>query len=233
MTQPIIGVTGARRGGRAMWLCAWISLWLQGAKAVRIVPPFDAAKLDGLDGLLIGGGDDIGAQLYDGIPTPDVRTDPERDALEMAALAHLWDKDVPILGICRGSQMLNVFHGGRLHRDIHEVYQGLPHIRTPLPRKQVTLTEGTRLAEVIGQPTVIVNSLHHQSVDKPGRNIVIAATDDYGVVQAIEHTGERFRVGVQWHPEMLFYRYAHRRLFKAFVSAARERAREPMAFAAT
>lgn len=220
MSRPRIGVTGGRRGGRAMWFCAWLSLRLHGARPVRLQPPLDAGALDRLDGLLIGGGDDIGATVYDALPAPDVRIDPERDAMELEALGALWESDVPIMGICRGAQMMNVYLGGRLHQDIYSRYQGVPRIRTPLPRKRVSLRADTRLADIVGESSLVVNSLHHQSVDTLGWDLRVAAKDDWGIVQAIEHVGPRFRIGVQWHPEMLFYRAVHRRLFRAFVHAA-------------
>lgn len=204
-----------------MWLCVWLSLRLQGARPVRLQPPLDAGALDRLDGLLIGGGDDIGATVHDAMPAPDVRIDPERDAMELQALDALWETDVPIMGICRGAQMMNVYLGGRLHQDIYARYQGVPRIRTPLPRKRVTLLSDTRLSEIVGDGGLVVNSLHHQSVDTLGSGLRIAAEDEWGIVQAIEHIGPRFRLGVQWHPEMLFYRAVHRRLFAAFVDAAR------------
>ncbi len=221
MSRPVIGVTKGRGRGWALWAFAALSLRLQGARPVKITAPFSRHAFARLDGLLIGGGDDIGATLYDAEPAPDVRLDPERDTLELKALEMLWASDIPILGICRGSQMLNVFRGGSLHRDIHEVYFEAPRMRTPLPRKHVRLTGGSRLARLIGQPEIVVNALHHQSVDRLGEGLRIAATDEHGIVQAVEHIGRRFRVGVQWHPELLFYRSAHRRLFAGFVRAAR------------
>lgn len=228
MIRPVIGVTGGRGRGRISWLCAAFSLWLHGARAVRITAPkdshapFDPAVVAGLDGLVIGGGDDIGATIYGAEPTPDVRLDPARDALELSALKTLWERKIPILGICRGSQMLNIFAGGNLHQDIYTAFAEVPMIHTPLPRKHVTLESGTRLEAVIGRGTVTVNALHHQSVDRLGDGFRVAARDEYGIVQATEHQGSVFRVGVQWHPEFLFYRRAHRRLFAALVTAARQ-----------
>ncbi|SDZ74495.1 gamma-glutamyl-gamma-aminobutyrate hydrolase family protein [Rubrimonas cliftonensis] len=220
---PLIGVTGPRGRGWALWVGAVISLWLQGARARRIAPPLDPATLDGLDGLLIGGGDDVSAELYGGQVRPNVRLDPERDALELAALARFWDTGRPILGICRGSQMINVYRGGALHRDVKESFNLTRHPRTPLALKTVAVCEGTRLAEAIGLEKVRVNSLHSQAVDRLGAGIRVGAHDEHGMIQAVEAEGAPFRVGVQWHPELLFYKRPHRRLFRAFVKAARER----------
>ena len=221
MNRPRIGVTGARRRGRLLWLGAAVSLLIHGARPVRITAPFHREDFAKLDGLIIGGGDDIGATLYGAEPIPDIRIDAERDAMELDALSLLWDTEIPILGICRGSQMLNIFLGGRLHQDIYTVYDSAPKMRTALPRKTVTLEAGTKLARIIDKPTITVNSLHHQSVDHPGEGLRIAGRDEYGIVQAVEHITCPFRLGVQWHPELLFYRHAHRQLFRAFVEAAK------------
>jgi putative glutamine amidotransferase len=224
MARPLIGVTGPAGRGWALWFFAALSLWLQGARARRITPPLDPSRLEGLDGLLIGGGDDIGATLYGGEVAPDMRIDPLRDQLELAALGHFWPTGAPILGICRGSQMLNVFRGGSLHQDVVEFYRIQRHPRTPLPLKHVRLQPGTRLAEAVRVERIRVNSLHNQAVDRLGDGLRIAARDRHAMVQAVEDTEGPFRMGVQWHPELLFYRPHHRRLFRAFVEAARSHA---------
>lgn len=219
--RPLIGVTGPAGRGWALWAAAVVSLWLHGARARRITPPLDPKALDGLDGLLIGGGDDIGAALYDGSVEPDVAIDPARDQLELAALARFWDSGAPILGICRGAQMLNVFRGGTLHQDVVEHYGIRRHPRTPLPLKRVEIAADTRLGAALKIRAIRVNSLHRQAVDRLGDDLAVAARDRHGMIQAVEDTTAAFRVGVQWHPELLFYRIHHRRLFAAFVAAAR------------
>jgi len=197
-----------------------LSLRWQGARAVRLTAPFESDKFHRLDGLLIGGGDDISATLYGGAPAPDVRVDLQRDELEQSALTMLWKTDIPILGICWGAQMLNIYLGGRLHPDIYEVYHNAPKMRTPLPRKQVDVHEGSRLSAILDAPSIVVNALHHQSVEELEDGLEVSARDKYGIVQAIKAQGEAFRIGVQWHPELLVYRSPHRRLFQSFVHAA-------------
>lgn len=221
---PLIGVTSPRGRGWALWAFAWLSLRLHGARARRLTPPLDPARLDGLDGLLIGGGDDVSADLYGGEVRPNVRLDPARDALELAALNRFWDSGRPILGICRGSQMMNVFRGGALHRDVRVSFDIKRHPRTPLPLKTVRLEPSSRLKQLLRLEAVKVNSLHSQAVERLGAGLRVAARDRHGMVQAIEAEGEAFRIGVQWHPELLFYRPAHHRLFGAFVRAARDQA---------
>jgi putative glutamine amidotransferase len=217
--RPLIGVTGPEGRGWGLWAAAAFSLALHGARARRITPPFAKHDVAGLDGLLIGGGDDVGADLYGGEVRANVRLDPERDALELAALEAFWDSGRPVLGICRGSQIMNVFRGGTLHRDVRESFGLDRYPRTPLPLKTVRVEAGTRLAAALRMETVKVNALHLQAVERLGEGLRAAAHDRHGMVQAVEATGAAFRVGVQWHPELLFYRTAHRRLFGAFVGA--------------
>lgn len=117
--------------------------------------------------------------------------------------------------------MLNVFQGGDLYQDIYRDFEGLPRLRTPLPLKRVSLEPDSQLRRITGDETLLVNAIHHQSVRRLGEGGAVAGRDEYGVVQAIEFAGKAFRIGVQWHPELLFYRRAHRKLFAAFVTAAR------------
>lgn len=219
MTALRVGVTGSRRGGRLMWWFNWLSLRLFGVRPVRLLAGAERSVLARLDGLIIGGGDHIGAELYDGVPAPDVRIDPERDRLELKALEIAMPCDLPVLGVCRGAQMLNVFYGGSLHTDIYEVYRDAPRMWTPLPRKRIDIVAGTGLRTILDLDSLTVNSLHTQSVDRLGAGLRVSARDGHGIIQAIEDPGAGFRLGVQWHPEFLIYRRPHRRLFAAFAEA--------------
>jgi len=222
MSRPLIGVTTSRRGGWRNYLFHRLALYRVGAQAVRLVAG-DAPPADRLDGLVIGGGDDIGAELYGGRVLPDVRIDPERDKLELQLLETALPQGLPVLGICRGSQMINIALGGSLHTDIYEVYVQAPRMRTVLPRKTVKIVEGSRLDRILRCNPCQVNALHHQSVDRLGRGLRVVAEDEAGVVQATEGTGAPFLLGVQWHPELLPFRASQQRIFAALVEAARER----------
>jgi putative glutamine amidotransferase len=219
--KPRIGVTVSKRGGWRSFLMNRVALWRAGGKAVRFVAG-DEVSVDGLSGLIMGGGDDIGAELYGGTPVPDVRIDPDRDALELALLKEALTGRMPVLGICRGAQILNVHLGGTLHMDIHQVYEDAPKMRTVLPRKTVTVEEGSHLAGLLRCNPCRVNALHHQSIDKLGEGLRIVGTDGAGVVQAVETTGPDFLIGVQWHPEMLVLSRPQQRLYRALVAAARD-----------
>lgn len=221
MTRPLIGVTTSRRGGWRSYLMHRLALARVGARAVRLVPGAPLPT-EPLQGLVIGGGDDIGAEIYGGKVLPDVRIDPERDKMELGLLKAALPAKLPILGICRGSQMLNVALGGTLHTDIYEVYVQAPKMRTVLPRKQVTIERDSRLDRILRCNPCLVNALHHQSVDRLGEGLKIAARDESGIVQAIENDRMPFLLGVQWHPELLVWKPPHQRLFAALALAARE-----------
>ena len=195
------------------------AVWRAGGRSVKITSGTEV-DLSRLDGLVIGGGDDISAHLYGGEVAIDVRVDPKRDALEMQALEMAEKKGLPVLGICRGSQIMNVFYGGSLHGEIRERYKDAPHMRTVLPRKCVDIRQGTQLAKLLAVECCFVNSLHHQAVDRLGDGFAEAAADAHGMVQAIEHSGRPFLIGVQWHPEFLFWQPRQQRIFKTLVEAA-------------
>jgi putative glutamine amidotransferase len=220
MTRPLIGVTTSRKGGWRSYLMHRLALRRAGAKAMRIVAG-DAVACETLDGLVIGGGDDIGAELYGGQVLPDVRIDPERDKLELKLLEWALPQGLPILGICRGSQMINVALGGTLHTDIHAVYVAAPRMRTVLPKKTIHVAEGSRLDRILCCNPCRVNALHHQSVDRLGQGLRVVARDESEIIQATEGTGPDFLLGVQWHPELLVFRTPQQRIFAALADAAR------------
>ena len=129
MTRPVIGVTTSRRGGWRSFLMHRLALYRAGAHAVRLVPGDPIP--DKLDGLVIGGGDDIGAEIYGSEVLPDIRIDPERDKLELKLLDSALPGGWPILGICRGSQMINVALVARCTRHPRGLHRGATHAHRP------------------------------------------------------------------------------------------------------
>ncbi|BBY57257.1 gamma-glutamyl-gamma-aminobutyrate hydrolase family protein [Mycolicibacterium sarraceniae] len=188
--------------------------------SVPIEKPSSAAEFDGL--LLLGGGDVDGSCYGVSAPNPkaygvDVRAD--RDAL--AAIAAAQNAGRPVLGICRGSQLLNVARGGTLIGDIEDyaLHHGAPG-EPEFVNEPIDIVAGTRLAEILGTDRVIARSGHHQAVDTVGEGLVVAARALDGIVEATEDPN-RWYVGVQWHPEDEDGPATDRQaLFGAFVRAA-------------
>lgn len=220
MTRPVIAVTTSNRSGWRIFPLVALNVWLAGGKAVRWGAG-RPADLDAVDGVIIGGGDDISPDIYGGQIVASARLDPERDALERGLVEATHDRGMPVLGICRGSQMINVARGGTLHQDAYGVYRSSRKIRTILPRKEIWIDDNTRLSRIAGLQPMTVNSLHTQAVDRLGRGLRVAARDTGGMIQAIESVREPFALGVQWHPEHLIYARRQRRIFRSLVMAAR------------
>ena len=212
------------------------------AAGAEVVPLFSNAlrppeeSLDDLDALVLSGGDDIDPSVY-GERTLDgmnVKVDSARDALELPLTRLAVQRDLPVLGICRGIQTLNVALGGTLLQDI--VLAGLPkgshdqRTLTPPPPDDAAVHPAqiepkSRLREIAGTSRLGVNTFHHQAVARPAPGVVVTARSveksGAGVVEAVEIPGRRFVVAVQWHPERMWRRKAaSARLFSAFIRAA-------------
>ncbi|EXJ13980.1 gamma-glutamyl-gamma-aminobutyrate hydrolase family protein [Imhoffiella purpurea] len=211
--RPRIGITGNARRWAPAWWCARLAVRLAGGTAERISvrhPPSGRP----LSGLIIGGGNDISPEHYDGDLLAKVKTDPERDDLEMDWIRRALKDGTPLLGICRGAQLINVVLGGTLHQDIRTMRKHTRNRPGLLPTKQVQLIPDARLAALCGTSRLRVNSLHHQAVRDPGKGIRIVGRDLDQLVQAFESDEGRPVMGVQWHPEYLFYLPSQRAIFR-------------------
>ena len=147
---------------------------------------------------------------------------PARDELELSLLNRFIPQNTPVLGICRGAQLINVHLGGTLDPDIYTTHEGLERRRTVLPRKTVDIVGGSQLYQLLGVTWCRVNSLHHQAVNQAGKDIKIVARDRDGLVQGIESEAHDFLIGVQWHPEWLIFNRPQQRLISALVAAAKQ-----------
>ena len=190
---------------------------IERAGAVPVVLPPCVSDLESLiarlDGVCLSGGPDLDPGAYGADERHEELgpTEPSLDAFELALARAALERGMPLLGICRGSQALNVACGGTLHQHLPGHRQSEPGCQVS---HEVEILAGSRLAALIGLGTVAVNSFHHQAVDRLGHGLTIAAHAADGTVEAIEGPG--FALGVQWHAETL----ADGRLFDALVSAA-------------
>jgi putative glutamine amidotransferase len=236
-TRPIIGVTldAEEPGGYSK--LPWYALRknyfaaLAEAGALPVALPHHAelaeAYLDQIDGLLVtGGAFDVDPSLYgEGSTHPTVTLKAGRTDFELAVTRGALARDMPVLGICGGEQLLAVALGGTLIQHIPDSIETEIEHEQPNPRDQpgheVAIAEGTLLARIAGKPRMAVNSAHHQAVATPGPGARINATAPDGVVEGLEHPGHRFALGVQWHPEYAVDP-ADPLIFAAFVEACRK-----------
>jgi len=195
------------------------------APAEEALAELAAAQLAQADGLLLTGGGDMECWRF-GEESQGLATDiePRRDAWELALCAEARRRGLPILGICRGHQLINVSYGGTLAEDISLL--GLPsdsHRKEPYTTAHHTvLVHDARLAAALGCAVgdeVGVNTMHHQAIGRVGEGLIAAATTADGLVEAVVGAGAAFVVGVQWHPEHLRDTEAGRALFDAFAAA--------------
>lgn len=217
MNRPRIGITLDSEPAGGWSKMPWYALRQNYCGAVADVgglplplphePELAGAYLDGLDGLLVtGGAFDVDPALFgDGTKHATVKTKDRRTAFEYAMVKGAIARDMPILGICGGEQLLNVVLGGTLHQHVPDVFpDGLAH-EQPNPRTEaghaVDVVPGTLLHRVVGSARMNVNSAHHQAVKDVGPGVVVNARAPDGVIEGIEHTGKRFCLGVEWHPE--------------------------------
>ena len=239
MYRPLIGITAAslsingkpyHRG----YAPNTMAIAAAGGLPVYVPPGLDDETLrklyTRLDGLLLPGGPDVRPDLYGQDQHPATQTiDDPRDALEITLAQWAYDDDLPVFGICRGHQVLNVALGGTLVQDIPSMVDGnLSHdIADDTPRStrmhDVTIDAGSKLSGILGTTHAAVNSIHHQSVMQVAPVARVTAQAPDGVVEALEVPGKPFMLSVQWHPEDLYSDDpVMARLFEEFVAAARE-----------
>jgi putative glutamine amidotransferase len=237
--KPLIGITMSRRekdGIRESVNLSYIEA-VGEAGGIPVPIPNTASGIElaeRCDGILLPGGGDIDPSLYGEKPdgTEMASVEAERDRTEREIVLSAGFAEKPVLGICRGIQALSVFLGGKLIQDI-PAYRKSASSGSALCHRQkehrsefshyVTIVEDSRLHDIFGTGSRMVNSMHHQSVKTPPPGWKIAAFSEDGIVEAMEMPGEIFKVAVQWHPEELFRRSAlDRKLFESFVRSASE-----------
>lgn len=193
--------------------------------SVSLPPELAAEALDGAGGLVLSGGADLDPALFGQAPHPGLgEVDADRDAFELAAYRVARERGLPILGICRGIQVVAVAEGGDLHQHLPAVpglHQHEQHARDGGAVHRVRIAEGSALRDAVGADELAVNSYHHQGIDRVPDALRVTARADDGVVEALEATVGAFLLAVQWHPEMAFERNPLQLApFEAFARAA-------------
>ncbi len=238
---PLIGLSGTACAHPTyhMPMAALGERYIQAIRAAGgmpvIIPPDTPpeavpALMSRLDGLLLTGGGDIAPEHYGGHPHPTVYgIRPARDALEIALVTHAVRRRVPLLGICRGIQVLNVALGGTLYEDLAAQFpRALPHRRDAITERQllthtVHLKADSRLARLVGATDLSVNSLHHQGIRTLAADLRAVGHAPDGLVEAVELPQHPFAIAVQWHPEWLYDEDpSQAALFAGLVAAARQ-----------
>ena len=218
-SQPIIGITG-NFGEKGCELAeGYFRSILEAGGVPMIIPPYEdkdalLSTLNHIDGLLLSGGGDINPLYLGEEPSPALHSiNPKRDLPELLLVKLAYDKQIPMLGICRGIQMLVAALDGKLHQDLAT---DLPNVSLlkhsqDLPREyashHVTVEEGTVLEQIFkGERELFVNSFHHQAVATPGSHLKVSAIATDGVIEGVESNEHKSIVGVQWHPECFILR---------------------------
>lgn len=170
--------------------------------------------VDVADALVLSGGVDVDPARYGAVPAPELgRVDERRDAFELALYRAFRQAGKPVLGVCRGLQLINVAEGGTLHQHVPALEGALQHEQVDhrgTPLHPVSLEEGSRLARAFGRLEVRVNSYHHQAIDRLADTLEATATAPDGLIEAFE-ARSGFVLGVQWHPEMAYERHPEQR----------------------
>ena len=233
---PTIGVTLPSRAAdpkaqrRADRLTARYraAIEVHGALSIELPPNTPPTVLDGFDGVLLTGGGDIHPSHYGHTPHPKLGdVDHARDHFELLLARAALSRNLPLLGICRGAQVLGVALGGDLVQDIDsDVEDAKKHPageRGKASHHWIEIAPGSRLSQIMGARRVRVNSSHHQANGRLGSGLRKVAWSEDGVIEAVEREGEDFVLGVQWHPERMWRRAPRQsRLFAAFAAAASE-----------
>lgn len=231
--SPKIGITASIVDGKLILKEQYIRAAMEAGAVPLAVPPLaDERILDQyiaeLDGWIVSGGADVDPSQYGEEPLPELGPVlPERDLFEIGLIRKAAAKDVPILAVCRGMQVLNVAFGGSLYQDVR-YFRGdhLQHQQKaayPVATHTVDIVPGSRLHRIAGKNQIRTNSMHHQAAKTIGSGLSVSARALDGIVEAIESASHRFVLGVQWHPEeMAGFDEDAKKLFRAWIEACKE-----------
>ena len=235
--KPVIGVTPSMEMDEKFYSVSKNNLLaLEQAGGIPVVLPYLATQedinqiVDQLDGLYLTGGADIDPLYFNEEPHPNLGAFiPKRDAFEIEITKKMLAKNKPILGVCKGAQILNLATGGDMYQDIysqieHPLHKHSQKVPRYAPSHTVELTEGSLIHRLIGKSNVRVNSFHHQANRQAGKGLIISGKASDGVVEVVESTEHHFALGIQWHPEMMGVEGkdpSSQNIFRGFISACK------------
>ncbi len=237
--KPKIAITGPNKSGTVAWFFTALNIRISGGEPVRVTPESFDGTLD-YDGVIIGGGSDIHPEHFikeDSSPVTrsfwtqlkecllypmelmnhfsSHQYDKDRDDMEIQFIRYALNNNLPLLGICRGHQLLNAELGGSMYESTLPLLKESARIRSPFPRKTVLYTTNDSLiSRIAGDDPLKVNAIHSQAVAKPADTLKVTAKEEAGINQVVESKNSDKVLGVQWHPEYLFYMKAHRKIFR-------------------
>jgi putative glutamine amidotransferase len=225
MGRPLIGLTtyaldqqisGRQQYAASLPMAYVRAVHANGGRAVLIAPDDPGQDvLDHLDGIVFAGGSDVDPVHYGEAPHPTVVSHAGRDAAELMLLRAALDRDLPLLGVCRGLQLMAIVSGGRLHQHLPDALgTGRHRPASGYGEHRVRLAAGTLCHKVLGDE-VVVNSLHHQGIADPGTLVPTGWCPDDDLIETAEIPERRFAIGVQWHPEAM----ADQRVFRALIES--------------
>ncbi|MBA4543946.1 MULTISPECIES: gamma-glutamyl-gamma-aminobutyrate hydrolase family protein [Thermoactinomyces] len=240
--KPVIGITMSLEQSKKQFLSQEYSDVIIAAGGIPFLLPYTVddeliAEMSRLvDGLLLTGGGDIDPTLFDEEPHPGLgEIVPDRDEMEIALIEQFNAQRKPILGICRGCQILNIAMGGDMYQDLPGQKKAVLQHQQKAPRSHashtIQIAEDSLLYSIFAKSLIKVNSFHHQAVRKVVSPLKVTAVASDGVIEAFESIAHEFVVGVQWHPESMVAKDDHaKRLFRAFVAACEKRKEKSAVF---
>ena len=226
MDKPVIAITGPTKGAFGPRLLISWAVRFYGGKPLQLRPGDEHQGYD-YDGVIISGGHDVEPVLYAAEPEVEPKYDRDRDTFEMKIINDSLERELPLLGICRGAQLLNVCCGGNLFQQLHLHRKKTSNRWTIFPFKTLYKSDSPEannslLRSITGIKPSKINSLHNQGIDKVGDSLIVTGRDADNIVQAVEIPTKTFVMGVQWHPEFLLYMKSHRALFKRLIETTQK-----------
>lgn len=234
MKKPVIGLTASFEQPNRIFITRHYADWLLKLGALPMILPYTQDKqhilefAPVLDGLLLSGGGDLDPGSFNEEPHPKLGSvHPERDTLELLLTKEMLKLNRPILGICRGAQLLNVAEGGNMYQDLgaqygSELLQHQQNAPTSHASHTLKILPDSKLAQILGAAKIRTNSFHHQAIKDPAPAFRACAFSADGVIEAIESVSHPFALGIQWHPEcMPLDHQESEKIFAAFVQACR------------